>query len=204
MSRLRNFVINSFIGGILVILPLIVTIFLVVWLITKLVHIIRPIVGLLATDSRLEIALAYVIVVAGFLFVCFMIGAMVRTRVGTRLHQFIEKHVFNRFPGYKLITETIKVLFGESKFLFSRVVLVQLFENGVHVTGFVTDEHPGGLVTVFVPTGPNPTSGMIYHVEKKYVHAVDVKPEEALRTILGCGAGSRALIERVRKVDKPS
>ncbi len=199
MNRLRNFIINSFIGGILVLLPLLVTTWIIVWIINKLVHIIRPIVGLLGTDSRLEIALAYLIVIVGFLFICFMIGAAVRTRSGTRLHRFLERHVFNRFPGYKLITETINMLFGERKFLFSRVALVQIFENGTYATGFITDEHPNGLVTVFVPTGPNPTSGMIYHVEKKFVHPIEAKGDETLKTILGCGTGSSKLIDKMVK-----
>ncbi len=199
MTRLRNFIINSFIGGILVLLPLVVTGSIIVWIIIRLVHIIRPIVGILGTDSRLEIALAYLIVIAGFLLICFMIGATVRTRSGTRLHTFLEKHLFNRFPGYKLITETIKLLFGDRKFLFSRVALIQLYENSTYVTGYITDEHPSGLVTVFVPTGPNPTSGMIYHVQKQYVHPIESKSEETIKTILSCGAGSSKLIDKLNQ-----
>ncbi len=199
MNRFRNFIINSFIGGILVLLPILVTIWIIVWIINKLVHIIRPIVGLLGTDSRLEIILAYLICIAGFLFICFMIGAAVRTRSGTRMHNFLERHVFNRFPGYKLITETINLLFSDRKFLFSRVVMAQIFENDTYVTGFITDEHPDGLVTVFVPTGPNPTSGMIYHVDKRFIHPIDAKAEETIKTILGCGAGSRKLIDKMVK-----
>jgi uncharacterized membrane protein len=62
-------------------------------------------------------------------------------------------------------------------------------------TAFVTDEHPDGSYTVFVPTGPNPTSGQIFHLKKDFVHPVDVGVDETMRSILSCGAGSTPLIQ---------
>ncbi len=75
------------------------------------------------------------------------------------------------------------------------IPLVQVFGNSTLMTAFVTDEHPDGSCSVFVPTGPNPTSGNIYHLEGKYVHPVDIPVEEAMRSIISCGAGSNRLIE---------
>ncbi|MEJ2286453.1 MAG: hypothetical protein P8X85_22980 [Desulfobacterales bacterium] len=63
------------------------------------------------------------------------------------------------------------------------------------MTAFVTDTHDSGRHTVFVPTGPNPTSGLIFHVPDKYVHPVGVSVEETLRSVIGCGAGSSNLID---------
>ena len=58
------------------------------------------------------------------------------------------------------------------------------------MTGFITDSHDNGRYTIFVPTGPNPTSGLIFHLPPKYVHPVKVSVEETLRSVIGCGAGS--------------
>jgi uncharacterized membrane protein len=65
------------------------------------------------------------------------------------------------------------------------------------VSAFVTDSHDDGSYTVFVPTGPNPTSGNIYHLKGKWVHPVDVSVEDTMRSIISCGAGSSMLIEKL-------
>ena len=88
---------------------------------------------------------------------------------------------------------------GRKQSPFSKVALVQLFENQTKATAFVTDEHPDGSFTVFVPTGPNPTSGQIFHLQGQYVHPVDVRVDDAMRSIISCGAGSTKLIEAADK-----
>jgi uncharacterized membrane protein len=41
-----------------------------------------------------------------------------------------------------------------------------------------------------VPTGPNPTSGQIFHLPGEHVVLVDVGIDDAMRSIISCGAGS--------------
>jgi uncharacterized membrane protein len=65
------------------------------------------------------------------------------------------------------------------------------------MTGFVTDIHENGLYTIFVPTGPNPTTGFIFHLEEAYVQKIDTPVEEAMRSIISCGAGSECLIKNL-------
>ena len=84
---------------------------------------------------------------------------------------------------------------GIKKKPFSSVALAQVFGNDIMATVFITDEHPSGIVTVFMPTGPNPTSGLILHLDKKYVHIVKASVEDTMRSIISCGAGSTKLIE---------
>jgi uncharacterized membrane protein len=67
------------------------------------------------------------------------------------------------------------------------------------VSAFITDTHTDGTYTVFVPTGPNPTSGNIFHLKGEYVHPVDVPVEDAMRSIISCGAGSSRLIKQYKK-----
>ena len=58
------------------------------------------------------------------------------------------------------------------------------------------------MSTVFVPTGPNPTSGFIYHLPNEYIHKVDVKVEDAMRSVISCGTGSSALIQKMNLAKK--
>ena len=93
-----------------------------------------------------------------------------------------------------MIKETVSQFIGNKKSPFSSVALAQIFGNETLVTVFVTDEHPDGSFTVFMPTGPNPTSGNIYHLKGDFVHPVDVPVEAAMKSIISCGAGSEKLV----------
>ena len=63
------------------------------------------------------------------------------------------------------------------------------------MTAFITDTHASSRYTLFVPTGPNPTSGLIFHIPQEYVHPVKVSVEETMRSVIGCGAGSSNLLD---------
>ncbi len=62
------------------------------------------------------------------------------------------------------------------------------------VTALVTARHEDGRLTVFVPTGPNPTSGFVYHVAEDLVETFpDVRVDQMMKTVVACGAGSAQL-----------
>ena len=114
--------------------------------------------------------------------------------MGNIIYARLESNVLSKAPGYSLIKETVSQFLGKKKLPFSSVALARIFDNATMVSAFITDEHPDGSYTVFVPTGPNPTSGNIYHLKSENVHPVDVPVEEAMRSIISCGAGSSTLI----------
>jgi uncharacterized membrane protein len=66
------------------------------------------------------------------------------------------------------------------------------------MTGFITD-NLGELITVFVPTGPNPTSGNIYHIPKEKVFKTDSSVEAGMKSIISCGAGSSEIFKTIKK-----
>jgi uncharacterized membrane protein len=194
MKKLQTFFKATLLGGLVVILPVAIMIFVVKWLLEFVTGLIQPITNMLVTQSQMQEILADVVVVALIITACFLVGMFVRTRLGLWFVQSLETSVFKKAPGYSVIKETIVQLLGKEKSPFSTVALVQLFGSDTLVSAFVTDSHPDGSYTVFMPTGPNPTSGNIYHLEGKYVHPVDVPVEEAMRSIISCGAGSTRLI----------
>lgn len=194
MKRVTEFLKSTLIGGVLVILPAGILLFALVWVYGIIRKAIGPLTRLLMENSPFEGYLADLLVIAFLVLLCFTMGFIVRTRIGRWTYVFLESRLFVRAPGYSLIKETVSQFFGRKKSPFSQVALVQLFGNETLVTAFVTDEHDDGSMTVFVPTGPNPTSGNIYHMPQKYVHPVNTRVEDAMRSIISCGAGSSALI----------
>ncbi len=194
MQKVKSFVKTTLLGGLVVILPTTIIIAAFTWLYLKATGIIQPVTDFLVKKSDLKEVVADIVVFSLIIGLCFLIGLAVRTRVGIFIHEKLETRVLAIAPGYNVIKETVLQFLGRKKSPFSSVALVQLFENRTMATAFVTDDHDDGSYSVFVPTGPNPTSGQIYHLEGEFVHHIDVGVDEAMRSIISCGAGSGKLI----------
>lgn len=199
MSRMKSLIKTSFLGGLTVILPVAILIFVFKWIFGVVARVIQPLTNLILIKSNLREIMADLLALAIIITVCFIVGIIVKTQIGRFIHTSLENSILKLAPGYSLIKETIMQFLGRKKTPFSSVVLVQVFGNETMLTAFVTDEHSDGSYTVFVPTGPNPTSGNIYHLESRFVHQVDVSVEDAMRSIISCGAGSAMLIDAYRK-----
>lgn len=199
MDTIKSFVKTSFLGGLMVILPIAILVFFFKWIFNLVTRMIQPLTDIILTKSQLDEIVAGVLALSIIITACFLVGVMVKTKIGTFFHSTLENSILKLAPGYSMIKETLMQFLGRKKNPFSSVALVQIFENKTLVTAFVTDEHPDGSYTVFVPTGPNPTSGNIYHLNGKFVHPVNVPVEDAMRSIISCGAGSTRLIDAHRK-----
>lgn len=198
LKRIKAFFKTTLLGGVIVILPTIILVFAFKWLFRMVSNGIKPLTDLVVNNIDLpdqyNELIATLIVLVVIVLGCFLVGLFVRTRLGQIIYTGIESSVLSRAPGYKMIKETVNQFLGKNESPFSSVALVRIFENDTKVTAFITDRHDDGSITVFVPTGPNPTSGFIYHLASKYVHPVDVSVEDAMRSVISCGAGSEKLI----------
>jgi len=201
MRRLREFFKSTLIGGLLVLLPLTILIYALVWVFNGVHKAINPLTKIFITEeSILQIVVADVVVVGLLIWVCFLVGVFVRTRLGRWMYILIESRLLRKTPGYSMIKETVSQFLDKDKQSpFSSVALARIFENDTLVSVFVTDKHVDGSYTVFMPTGPNPTSGNIYHLRAENVFPVDVSVEDAMRSIISCGAGSSTLINKLRE-----
>ena len=199
MKKIKNFFKTTVLGGLIVVLPVILTAFLLKWLFNLIIGLINPLTSLVVENSNIQKYLADILVIIIIVGACFLIGLFVKTRLGRYIYVLFEKRILKMAPGYSLFKETIKQFIGQEKRPFSSVALVQVFENSTMMTAFVTEEHTDGRYTVYVPSGLNPTAGMIYHLEKKYVHIVDVSVEDTMRSIISCGAGSKILFDALNK-----
>ena len=199
LIRTKNFIRTTIFGGVIVILPTMILVFAFRWLFGIVDEAIRPLTELVINNidlpKRYDRMIATAIVLAVIVAGCFLVGLLVRTRLGMWIYNGLEGSLLVKAPGYKMVKETVNQFLGRKQSPFSSVALVRLFENQTKVTAFITDRHENGMVTVFVPTGPNPTSGFIYHINEKYVHPINVSVEDAMRSVISCGAGSEKLIK---------
>lgn len=196
MKHVRVYVLTTFFAGLAAVLPLTICVLVLGWLYRTAQSLLAPLTKAAATYLGLQHELlSCLVVVAVLALACFGIGVVVRTRLGGWLLGAFEKHWLRRIPGYGLVKETVAQFVGNKRSPFSKVALVALFADDIRATAFVTDEHEDGTCTVFVPTGPNPTSGNIYHVSGARVQPLAVSVESAMRSIISCGAGSAAILE---------
>ena len=199
MKRIIAFFKTSLLGGTVVILPAAILAFLFMWIFRFITDFIQPLSNMIIKRSGLPEITADILVIIIIVVGCFTVGVFVKTRLGEIIFRHIENKILKIAPGYSLIRETVVQLLGRKESPFSSVALARIFQNDTLVSAFITDRHPDGSYTIFVPTGPNPTSGNIYHLQCEYVHPVNVPVEAVMRSIISCGAGSTRLIEEYRK-----
>ena len=203
MLKLKNFFKTSLLGGISVIMPAVIFFFIFRWLFRWVTDLIQPLTDMVTRELPFPELAADFIVIALILLTCFVIGVIVRTKVGWFLLTTLENRILQIAPGYPMIKSIVNQFLGRKEQPFSKVALIQAFQNDTLMTAFITERHADGSYSVFAPTGPNPTTGFIFHLQPQYVHPVQVSVEEAFRTVLGCGAGSASLIRKFNDDKQP-
>jgi uncharacterized membrane protein len=190
-KRVQRFLRTTLIGGVVALAPLTLIILLFRWVINLIGRSLTPLVNTILQDPDpnpyVKFAI-YLLTFSAILLFFFIIGLAVRTRLSRFMDRF-EDHYLLRIPGYKLAKETVQQFFGKNRSFFKEVVLVDIFNSGALMTGFITDDQ-GDIISVFVPTGPNPTSGNIYHLQKERVLRTTASVDVGMKTIISCGAGS--------------
>jgi uncharacterized membrane protein len=91
---------------------------------------------------------------------------------------------------YKTTKEIIQSLFGDQAHSFQQVVMTPFPYNGCYALGFVTGECTlagSEMVSVFVLTTPNPTTGYLVMRKKSDLIYLDMKSNEAVRYVVSCG-----------------
>ncbi len=190
LKRVRGFLRTTFLGGVVALLPITLVIILFRWIVNLIEKYLGPVVDMITdTDSKLYTLGLYILSLIVIFLFFFFIGLIVKTRWGKFLNHQLEKKYLLKIPGYKLARDTVTQFFGKNRSFFKEVVIVDLFNSGTLMTGFITDDQ-GEIVTVFVPTGPNPTSGNIYHVPADKVLRTKATVDVGMKSIISCGAGS--------------
>lgn len=204
VRNMQRFVITTILGGLVVVLPITLFVFIIRLLFNLVIGLIRPLSSILGFSESVNEWLINILVIVGILLLFFLIGLVVRTEIGQKLFRRVEEQWLAPLPFYGVLRETVQQLFSRDRMPFSQVALVDPYGSGMLMTGFVTDELPNGFFTVFVPTAPNPTNGFIFHVKPDQIHFVDIKSEDALRSVISLGIGSRKLFEALDAAKSPN
>ncbi len=192
LTRIRN----NFIAGIVVLIPIGITIYLTKFLISISSKIIpkeiNPNHYLPYNVPGLEIFIALLIIT--------FIGWLSLSFIGKKFLDFINT-ILGRIPILRTIYSAIVQMtetFTQKNDNKKNVVLVEYPRKGSWAVGFATKENTGEitektkrkLVNVFVPTTPNPTSGFLLMFPKEEVIYLDISFEEASKFIVSAGTSN--------------
>ena len=187
---------NNFIAGVVVLIPLGITVYLSIFLI-KISSKILP------KEINPNNYLPYEILGVEILIAIFLItliGWISLSFVGKKLLSLVDE-IFKKIPILRTIYSAVAQMTStltQSKDNKKSVVLVQYPKEGTWAVGFVTQENKGeisektqkDLVNVFLPTTPNPTSGFLLMYEKKDVIFLDITFEQASKFIVSAGTSN--------------
>ena len=198
-SRLQQDLKNDLIAGLLVVIPLATTIWLattvsrfVLAFLTSIPKQVNPFITLNPLlQDLINLSLGLTVPLLGIL----LIGLMARNIVGRWLLEFGEG-TLSRIPlagsVYKTLKQLLETFLRDNSKRFRRVVLVEYPREGLFSVGFVTGmvgpslqaELDQPLLSVFIPTAPNPTTGWYTLVPESSVRNLNISVEDAFRTII--------------------
>ncbi len=128
-----------------------------------------------------------------------LVGILTRLYVGRKLID-LGNWIVGKIPFFNTIYLTLKqiteALFSDRGEVFRKAVLLEYPRKGIYSIAFMTQDTRGevqnriedDLISVFLPTTPNPTSGFLLFVPKKDVTELNMSIEEALKLVISGGA----------------
>lgn len=210
--RVVSHVRKRLIQGVVLVLPLLITVWLLRLLFDVINRSVTPFVrgllewagmpGLERSLAKLGVPLLSLLLTVGFIY---LLGLIAGNLAGRRLLALVESWIL-RIPLVKSIYGSMRQLLdafsASGSRAFSKVVLVQYPSPGLWTLGFVTAqaEHlieqgrPAAVpvVPVFLPTTPNPTSGWMVLVPTSELWLLDISIEDAVKLIVSGGIVSPA------------
>ena len=194
MRRFARLLKNELVTGLVLLAPAAGTLYLVFWIVSGIdalfPHEFRPrVLGVPLPGLG----------VLSVICLALLVGVFAHNFVGQRLVGWFDR-AFQSVPlfggTYGLIKQVFESVFAQGADSFSRAVLVEYPRPGIFAIAFVTSPHvavgiptpPGSeLMSVFIPTTPNPTSGFYLLVDKSVVRDLPMPVDQAFKLVITMG-----------------
>jgi uncharacterized membrane protein len=197
---------KKFITGLLLLIPLLVTIYIIYLIVSSFDAIISPIIK----NVTLKI-IGKEIYIPGtgfflFIIIAYITGIIASNYIGKTLLSYGET-LLKKIPFVKGIYSSVKdmteAFSSEKKRSFKEVVLAEFPLKGEYAIGFVTRRikigEKGDMCSVFIPTTPNPTSGYLILIPEEELIFLDMPVDSALKYIVSLGTSQIELPWKEKK-----
>ncbi len=187
--------------GLLVIIPLLVTFLILRYLVAILESLLRPVAMLLLRVPYMEqvpasTLIAWLIAISGILTFLYGLGWIVTGERGQKSVKVALESVLDRIPVvgkiYTVANQATEAISTPMSSQYSRVVFLDWPREGVRAMGLVTGQYyvPAEdrvMLTIYIATVPNPTSGMLAIIPEDEVTETDISVEDAMKIIFSGG-----------------
>ena len=199
---------GHFYAGLIVILPLFLTIFIINWMVNLIVAVtkeslftsfINSAIIFFGIENNIHlVTVVYILYLLSILIFITLIGYVAKNIVGKKITRFINR-IIGKLPIvkhiYTTISQIVSLVSSEKGNTYKRAIAVEYPRKGIYSIGFLTSEENAilsketgkELCNIFIPTSPNPTSGMFICVPKEEVIFLDVKIDDAVKLIISGG-----------------
>ena len=199
MRKIFQKIQRDFLTGLVVLIPLVLTGYLAWSVISFIDNVVIPLIP--PKYNPLEVYQIYIpgLGVILFLIVTTFIGSVATGFLGRQTLLLGEK-ILSRMPiissVYNSIKQIIQAIFKTNGSSFKQPCLVEYPKKNVWAVAFISTTtegeikkkiNLGSLVTVFLPTTPNPTSGFMLFVPKKDIKLLDMSVEDSAKLIISAG-----------------
>jgi uncharacterized membrane protein len=212
MARIRNY----FLTGLVIAAPLAITIYIVWWLVHWIDGWVKPLIpSSYDPDRYLPFAVPGMGVVIAFLLIT-LLGFLAANLLGRTLISYGER-LLGRMPLVRTVYGGLKQMFEtmltSKTATFNKVVLIEYPRRETWSLAFVAmpasgevrevlqvdDEFENQIMTVYVPTTPNPTSGYLLFAKRKEMIELDMTIEEAAKLVITGGLVTPEHHKRVKR-----
>jgi uncharacterized membrane protein len=202
---------NYFYAGLFSLLPLVLTAYIFNWIMGLVLIVLNDsFVTIIIKNIILNLVgeedyifyfqiLTYILsLITMIIFICivgFTLKLVFFAKIAKKAKQFLGKIPFvNQI--YSTISQIIDIVKSDRSTTYQKVVAVEYPRKGIYSIGFLTAdkneilERATGIekmCNIFIPTSPNPTSGMFIIADAKDVHILDIKIDDAVKLIISGG-----------------
>jgi uncharacterized membrane protein len=186
---------RDFASGLVILVPLLVTAYIILWLYTALAAVPLPVedvfVTVGGTTYSLETPLTVLLTLVIFVLLVFSLGYLMRTTFGDVIEGGLDG-VMNQLPGLRVVYNASKmavetVVSGTDE--LQAPVKIETWQ-GLRMTAFKTGKTTeDGRDVLFLPTAPNITTGFVVEVDPDAYEETDERVEDALTRVLSAGFG---------------
>ena len=198
---------SSVLTGVLILTPLALTL----WLLFKLFSFADSVINILPATWQPKVIVGFDIPGLGIflsMILLYIAGLGVRYYIGRRIIDATEK-VLVRVPIvsglYQAIKQVLSTMFSQSSDNFREVVLVEYPRERMYSFAFLTNrkdflelEGQESLVSIFLPSTPNPTTGFYLLVPHTDIWKIDISVEEAFKIIMSAGIVTPVIYQKAK------
>jgi len=196
--RMKEFMKTTIVGGIVFLLPLVLTLVILehaMRLAGKVAGPISKSLHLGSMGQALGVSTATIIALLVLFAVSFAAGLVARTKAGARMSGWAEDSILGGLPQYKLMKSVAQGLVQIEQASGLKPVLASI-EDGWQI-GYLLEAVGNDWVAVFLPQAPTPTSGNVMYLPADRIKPLDIPMTRAIAVIKAIGVGSADLLRGI-------